>query len=91
MHRYAFLTVIALSFLLSPIAAAGDPPKSDAVTAVEKASRRAGHEFDVLAKKIDDVLWYERVGDVAVASTTTMSKHAGLARLTVRRPRWLRR
>ncbi len=26
---------------------------------------RLGHDIDVLKKKIDDVLWYERVGDVA--------------------------
>jgi acetyl esterase/lipase len=66
MYRTAVISLVALTILVSPIVAADDPPKSDAVAAVEKASRRAGHEFDVLAKKIDDVLWYERVGDVAV-------------------------
>ena len=66
MQRFAVIFVIAISILISPLATADDPPKSDAVTAVEKASRRAGHEFDALAKKIDDVLWHELVGDVAV-------------------------
>jgi dipeptidyl aminopeptidase/acylaminoacyl peptidase len=66
MHRIAVFVLITVSFLVSPLAIADDPPKSEAVAAVEKASRRAGHEFDVLAKKIDDVLWYERVGDIAV-------------------------
>ena len=70
MQRIAVISLIAISILISPFATAGDPPKSDAVTAVEKASRRAGHEFDVLAKKIDDVLWYEKVGDVAVIAKT---------------------
>jgi hypothetical protein len=66
MKTAAVVALVALSIVVSPVAAADDPPKSDAVEAVEKAARRAGHEFDVLAKRIDDVLWYERVGDVAV-------------------------
>ena len=66
MQRKAVFFLVAISILICPLAPADDPPKSDAVTAVEKASRRAGHEFDALAKKIDDVLWHERVGDVAV-------------------------
>jgi hypothetical protein len=66
MQRTAVICLVAISIFVSPLAAADDPPQSDAVTAVEKASRRAGHDFDVLAKKIDDVLWFESVGDVAV-------------------------
>jgi dipeptidyl aminopeptidase/acylaminoacyl peptidase len=66
MHRIAVFVLIAVSFFVSPLATADDPPKSEAVAAVEKASRRAGHIFDKIDKRIDDVLWYERVGDVAV-------------------------
>jgi len=66
MQRTRVLLLVVIAIFMSTIVVADDPPKSDAVAAVEKASRRAGHEFDVLAKKIDDVLWYERVGDVAV-------------------------
>jgi hypothetical protein len=66
MKRTTIFYLIAISIFISATATADDPPKSDAVTAVEKASTRARHQFDKLAKRIDDVLWYERVGDVAV-------------------------
>lgn len=33
---------------------------------IEAAHEGFEHRFDALAKKIDDVLWFERVGDVAV-------------------------
>jgi len=46
-------------------------PASDADLTAELSELRAAqqssrHRFDVLAKKIDDILWYERVGDIAV-------------------------
>ncbi len=43
--------------------AAGDLSKK--VDALAEALAHAEHRFDELAKKIDDVLWFERVGDVA--------------------------
>jgi dipeptidyl aminopeptidase/acylaminoacyl peptidase len=50
--------------LVGPAAAGSDP---DEITkAIERSHESARHQFDILKKKIDDVLWYERVGDVAV-------------------------
>ncbi len=67
MHRMLFPTLIAIVSVLTPATAgADDPNPSDAVRAVEKVAERTGHELDVLAKLIDDVLWYQRVGDIAV-------------------------
>ena len=31
------------------------------------------HQFDQLMKKIDDVLWYEKVGDIAHVFVTSIS------------------
>ena len=62
--RRTIITFLAILILVGP-AVAGDEP--DEVTkAIERAHESTGHQLDVLAKKIDDVLWYERVGDVAV-------------------------
>jgi dipeptidyl aminopeptidase/acylaminoacyl peptidase len=66
MHRIAVFVLIAVSFLVSPLVTAEDPAKSEAVAAIERASSRAGHDFDQVLKRIDDILWYERVGDIAV-------------------------
>lgn len=32
---------------------------------LKKYNSNVGHQFDVLEKKIDDIIWFERVGDVA--------------------------
>jgi dipeptidyl aminopeptidase/acylaminoacyl peptidase len=65
MHR----TVLVLSFVLTAaaaVAATTAGPDDPAVAAVEQAADSAGHQLDVLAKLVDDVLWYQRVGEVAV-------------------------
>lgn len=65
MHR----TVLVLTFVLTAaaaVAAATAEPDDPAVAAVEQAADSAGHQLDVLAKLVDDVLWYQRVGEVAV-------------------------
>jgi len=65
MHRKT--TVVLL--ILTAITAAGawaEEPQDPAVVAIEKSHESTGHQLDILAKKIDDVLWQQRVGDVAV-------------------------
>ncbi len=54
MARTAFWIAIVLTFLVLPQAIGADGPD------------QADHRFDILEKKIDDLLWYQRVGDVAV-------------------------
>jgi dipeptidyl aminopeptidase/acylaminoacyl peptidase len=65
MHRTPLVLALALS-IPGATATASDPAVEPAVTAVEQAAESAGHQLDVLAKLVDDVLWYQRVGDVAV-------------------------
>lgn len=61
-----FSTIVLGMLFTAPATAAPEVPEEPAVAAVEEAAASAGHQLDVLAKLIDDVLWYERVGDVAV-------------------------
>ena len=61
-----------LMVVLGAVVLAAGMAGADGGEAAKKLERLgktvAGHEhrFDVLAKKIDDLLWYDRVGDVAV-------------------------
>lgn len=37
----------------------------DAISKVDSRFQNLSHQFDILEKKIDDVLWYNKVGDIA--------------------------
>jgi dipeptidyl aminopeptidase/acylaminoacyl peptidase len=72
-HREATMKVqqisvlVAISLVLSSVVwAAEEPDIADRLGDLESAIESAEHSRDVLAKRIDDVLWYLRVGDVAV-------------------------
>lgn len=61
--------LLVLSLAGAPCLFAGEaPPAPDLETRLERLERSIAaleHTFDALNKKIDDVLWFERVGDVA--------------------------
>ena len=59
-----FLTAAVLA--AAAILSAGEPATAEQLDALEQRLRNAIHERDVLAKLVDDVLWTQRVGDVAV-------------------------
>ncbi|HSN55520.1 MAG TPA: alpha/beta fold hydrolase, partial [Candidatus Sulfomarinibacteraceae bacterium] len=59
-----FLTIAVLAGGVA-LSLADDDVESR-LEALEKRLQNAGHERDVLAKLVDDVLWTDRVGDVAV-------------------------
>jgi dipeptidyl aminopeptidase/acylaminoacyl peptidase len=61
-----YASLLVLIMLLFPAVTQSQDSENPAVTAVEKAQESTEHQLDVLAKLIDDVLWYQRVGDVAV-------------------------
>jgi dipeptidyl aminopeptidase/acylaminoacyl peptidase len=68
MSRRASWMFLILLMSLAGLAGADDTPRTvgeqlDRLTAGNEA---AGHRLDELAKQIDDVLWYDKVGDVAV-------------------------
>ncbi|MGD2215674.1 MAG: prolyl oligopeptidase family serine peptidase [Gemmatimonadales bacterium] len=64
-----FIALAALAALLPATSARGQTPAQQAVEMAERLVRahdRLDHRLDVLEKLIDDVLWFERLGDVAV-------------------------
>ena len=65
MRRFA-AAVVVFFLLVVPTTVRSQDTDDPAVTAIEKAQESTEHQLDVLAKRIDDILWYERVGDVAV-------------------------
>jgi len=68
--RLISILVVVIAVLFGTNAAAEEPDISDRLADLERASESARHKRDVLAKKIDDVLWYLRVGDVAMVEKT---------------------
>jgi dipeptidyl aminopeptidase/acylaminoacyl peptidase len=68
MIRLTALVIVMIAVGPVQAAAAEEPPSSgaDRLAAIERSLDAAGHERDALAKRVDDLLWFERVGDVAV-------------------------
>ncbi|MDX2438605.1 MAG: hypothetical protein QNL88_16350, partial [Acidobacteriota bacterium] len=61
MRRFA-AAVVVFFLLVVPTTVRSQDTDDPAVTAIEKAQESTDHQLDVLAKRIDDILWYERVG-----------------------------
>lgn len=64
MRALILATVLTLIVVPNP-AAAAETPDDGAAQAVDELGQSLRHDVDRLAKKIDDLLWYERVGAVA--------------------------
>jgi cell division protein FtsL len=68
MARHLVFALLSL-VLVAPLSAdVADPAAGldERLARLESAVASAEHRFDELAKQIDDLLWFERVGDVAV-------------------------
>ncbi len=70
--RSAALSACLLLLLLLPAAGAraeeavrSDSDLEKRISALEKSLESASYDRDALAKKVDDLLWFQRVGDVA--------------------------
>lgn len=65
-------STITLILLLQVMVCAADATAGDTSAAtdplaqIERSLESAGHDRDALAKQIDDLMWFQRVGDVAV-------------------------
>ncbi len=68
MRRALLRAPLCALLLLAGVAPAwpGDEALDERLARLERLLADSQHRFDELAKKVDDVLWYERVGDVAV-------------------------
>ena len=70
MRRAALVTVLALGFATAPCLRAQEVAGSNAeisrqLQALQKQLEVQSYAIEQLAKKVDDVLWFERVADVA--------------------------
>jgi dipeptidyl aminopeptidase/acylaminoacyl peptidase len=65
MRRFSVFIVALL--LISPFASAAQIPISDSevITALDGHHETLRHQMDSLGKKVDDLLWFQRVGDIA--------------------------
>jgi dipeptidyl aminopeptidase/acylaminoacyl peptidase len=66
MKRILLLPIAGL--LLLSFTATGQPGTIEIMNAITKLNSNVeslSHDFDVLGKKADDILWYNRVGDIA--------------------------
>lgn len=65
MLRCTALCALALAVPVLVAAGAPEAPAEQRLTALEKEVEAQRYTLDELLKKVDDVLWFERVGDVA--------------------------
>ncbi len=74
MRRVSFGRVFVLSTLLAALAAGaalsrqeakGEDPLGERLARLEKLAERQEFALEQVAKKVDDLLWFERVGDAA--------------------------
>ena len=63
--RVAALFVVHLGLLVSPLAAQA-PETPDLATRLERLEEALEHRLDQVNKAVDDNLWFQRVGDMAV-------------------------
>lgn len=62
--RVAFLAAV-LAAVLAAGAAAQEPAPDPVQAAIDKKFAALNHRLDTLEKAVDDILWYNKVGDVA--------------------------
>ena len=62
------LTLILTLFLAHSTLLTGQPGTAELMNAINDINSKfenIGHRFDILEKRIDDVQWYNKVGDIA--------------------------
>ncbi len=60
------VAIVAIVVAVAGTALAGEPDTAAQLKQLQQANESLNHRLDQLAKGIDDVLWFDRVGDVAV-------------------------
>ncbi|RLE33296.1 MAG: S9 family peptidase [Acidobacteria bacterium] len=63
--RIVPIAIIVL-ILVAPASVATEVPSSEVINALEGRHEALRHQVDALSKSIDDLLWFHRVGDIAV-------------------------
>ena len=67
------LTTVILLITLSAIAQPGNSELLKAINKSETAFKKLNHRLDVLQKKIDDIYWYNKIGDLAYIDKVYMT------------------
>jgi dipeptidyl aminopeptidase/acylaminoacyl peptidase len=70
------MVVICAVYLIALSTASSQPGTIELMNAVNSLGREVGalsHEFDIINKKIDDIYWYNKVGDVAYIDKVYMT------------------
>lgn len=61
-----FLSIIIIFLISGSLFSQDSPEKSkDLLEGIEKINNTLYHRLDILEKRIDDLLWYEKVGDIS--------------------------
>ncbi len=58
-------TLLFLSWMISPLVATAQTGEETIIKLLKQQNEMLRHRLDVLEKKTDDLLWYQKVGDVA--------------------------
>jgi dipeptidyl aminopeptidase/acylaminoacyl peptidase len=61
-----FVLCLSALLMLAVIQVSADEPETSEIQAVSRQLTNMKHRFDVLEKQLEDVLWYQKVGDVAI-------------------------
>ena len=76
MKKYMFMLVTLAVAILTSLTLKGQPAATDRMNAIGKISENVeslNHRIDILEKQIDDLTWYNRVGDVAYIDKVYMT------------------
>jgi dipeptidyl aminopeptidase/acylaminoacyl peptidase len=68
MKFFTFLAVLAIALGHYMPCSAQNSKTNKAITRLQTAVKEQSHEFDVLDKKLEDLLWFDKTGDVAYIS-----------------------
>ena len=68
-----FLVIVSLTFVWSVNAQTNEKELMDAIASIKKSFESYRHKTDALQKKIDDIYWYNKVGDVAYVDKVYMT------------------
>lgn len=73
MKRYVHLWVLPLLLLSLHVQAQSVDDLQKQVESLKRQIGNMSHDFDMVGKNIDDILWFERVGDVAFIDKVTLT------------------
>lgn len=65
LRKLATSFLVLICFSLSIVAQVTNTQLKDEIESLQKSDENLNHRLDVLEKKIDDLIWFERVGDIA--------------------------